>query len=90
MPLPLSDITHHRFRLGTPRPDLPPRRRILREAGRQKAQTEWCPHTKLKLQEQDPTIYDLINNSEYAFPTSKMPIANYGFRSITLSDISYF
>ena len=60
------------------------------EAGRQKAQTEWCPHTKSKLQEQDPTVYNLINNSEYAFPTSKMPIANYGFRSITLSDISYF
>ena len=60
------------------------------EAGRRKAQTEWCPHTKSKLQEQDPTVYILINNSEYAFPTSKMPVANYRFRSITLSDISYF
>lgn len=60
------------------------------EAGRQKAQTEWCPHTKSKLQEQDPTVYNLINNSEYAFPTSKMPIADYRFRSVTLSDISYF
>ena len=59
------------------------------EAGRQKSQTEWCPHTKSKLQEQDPTVYNLINNSKYAFP-SKMPIANYGFRSITISDISYF
>ncbi len=60
------------------------------EAGRQKAQTEWCPHTKSKLQQQDPTVYNLINNSEYAFPISKMPIANYRFQSIAQSDISSF
>jgi hypothetical protein len=60
------------------------------EAGRQKAQTEWCPHTKSKLQEQDPTVYNLINNSEYALPTSKMPTADYRFRSIVPSDIIYF
>jgi hypothetical protein len=60
------------------------------EAGLQKSQTEWCLNTKEKLQKQDPTIYNLINNPEYAFPTNKMPIADYNFRSIILSDISYF
>ena len=60
------------------------------ESGQQKAQTEWCPNTKEKLQEQDPTIYNLINDPKYKFPIYKMPSANYSFQSIVLNDIIYF
>lgn len=60
------------------------------ESGQQKAQTEWCPNTKEKLQKQDPTVYNLINDPKYKFPIYKMPSANYSFQSIVLSDIIYF
>ena len=60
------------------------------ESGQQKAQTEWCPNTKEKLQEQDPTVYNLINDPKYKFPIYKMPSANYSFQSIVLNDIIYF
>ena len=60
------------------------------EFGQQKAQTEWCPNTKERLQEQDPTIYNLINDPKYKFPIYKMPSANYSFQSIVPSNIIYF
>ncbi len=60
------------------------------ESGQQKTQTEWCLNTKEKLQEQDPTIYNLINDPKYKFPIYKMPSVYYSFRSIVPSDIIYF
>ena len=58
-------------------------------AGLTKASTEWCPNTKAKLLAQDPTIYNLIDNSTYAFPTV-LPNASYGFYTFKTADIITF
>ncbi len=58
-------------------------------AGLTKASTEWCPNTKAKLLAQDPTIYNLIDNSTYAFPTV-LPNASYGYYTFTTADIITF
>ena len=58
-------------------------------AGLAKASTEWTPNTKAKLQVQDPTIYGLINDPTYAFPT-KLPNADYTFYKFKESDIKTF
>ena len=58
-------------------------------AGLTKSSTEWCPNTKAKLLAQDPTIYNLLDNSTYAFPTV-MPNASYGYYTFTTSDIITF
>ena len=58
-------------------------------AGLTKASTEWCPNTKAKLLAQDPTIYNLLDNSTYAFPTV-MPNASYGYYTFTTADIITF
>ena len=58
-------------------------------AGLTKASTEWCPNTKAKLLAQDPTIYNLLDNSTYAFPTV-MPNASYGFYTFKTADIITF
>lgn len=57
-------------------------------AGKTKADSEWCP-TKAELLAQDPTIYNLIDNSTYAFPTV-MPNASYSYYTFSTSDIQTF
>ena len=57
--------------------------------GLTKASTEWCPNTKAKLLDQDVTMYNLIDNSTYAFPTV-MPNASYGYYTITTANIITF
>ncbi len=58
-------------------------------AGRTKADSEWCPNTKAELLAQDPTIYNLIDNATYAFPTV-LPDACYSAYAIKTSDIITF
>ena len=61
-------------------------------AGRKKAKTDieqWCPNTKEILKAQDPTIYNLINDPKYAFPT-ELPNASYSFYNFRTSDIQTF
>jgi hypothetical protein len=58
-------------------------------AGLTKSSTEWCPNTKAKLLAQDPTIYNLLDNSTYAFPTV-MPNASYGYYTFKTADIITF
>ena len=58
-------------------------------AGRTKAESEWCPDTKAELLAQDPTIYNLIDNATYAFPTV-LPDAYYSAYAIKTSDIITF
>jgi len=58
-------------------------------AGRTKADSEWCPNTKAELLAQDPTIYNLIDNATYAFPTV-LPDACYSAYAFTTSDIITF
>ena len=58
-------------------------------AGRTKADSEWCPNTKAELLAQDPTIYNLIDNATYAFPTV-LPDASYSACTFTTSDIITF
>jgi len=58
-------------------------------AGLAKASTEWKPNTKAKLQVQDPTMYGLINDPQYAFPT-QLPNADYTFYKFKDSDIKTF
>jgi hypothetical protein len=58
-------------------------------AGLTKASTEWCPNTKAKLLAQDVTMYNLIDNSTYAFPTV-MPNASYGYYTFTTANIITF
>ena len=55
-------------------------------AGRTKADSEWCPNIKAELLAQDPTIYNLIDNATYAFPTV-LPDAYYIAYAIKTSDI---
>lgn len=59
------------------------------EAGLQKTSSEWKPNTKAKLQTQDPTIFGLVNDAQYAFP-KVMPNADYTFYKFTVSDIKKF
>jgi hypothetical protein len=54
-------------------------------AGRTKADSEWCPNTKAELLAQDPTIYNLIDNASYAFPTV-LPDASYSACTFTTSN----
>lgn len=58
-------------------------------AGKTKADSEWCPNTKAELLAQDPTIYNLIDNSTYAFPTT-LPNASYSNYTYSTSDIITF
>ena len=58
-------------------------------AGRTKTDSEWCPNTKAELLAQDPTIYNLIDNATYAFPTV-LPDASYSACAFTTSDIITF
>ena len=58
-------------------------------AGKTKADSEWCPNTKAELLAQDPTVYNLIDNSTYAFP-SVMPDASYSYYTYSTSDIQTF
>ena len=58
-------------------------------AGKALADNEWCPNTRAELSAQDPTIYNLIDNSTYAFPTV-LPNASYGYYTFTTSDIITF
>jgi hypothetical protein len=58
-------------------------------AGLAKASSEWKPNTKAKLEAQDPTIYALINDPKYAFP-SKLPNADYTYYKFKESDIITF
>ena len=58
-------------------------------AGLSKASSEWCPNTKEILKAQDPTIYNLINDPKYAFPT-ELPNASYSFYNFRTSDIRTF
>ena len=58
-------------------------------AGRKKAKSEWCPNTKEKLKAQDTTIYNLINDPKYAFPTV-LPNASYSYYTFKKSDIKTF
>jgi len=48
-----------------------------------------CPNTKAELLAQDPTIYNLIDNATYAFPTV-LPDACYSAYAIKTSDIITF
>ena len=48
-----------------------------------------CPNTKAELLAQDPTIYNLIDNATYAFPTV-LPDAYYSAYAIKTSDIITF
>jgi len=58
-------------------------------AGLTKASSEWLPNTKEKLANQDPTIYNLINDPKYAFPTV-LPNADYTVYKFKESDIKNF
>ncbi|SVB10180.1 uncharacterized protein METZ01_LOCUS163034, partial [marine metagenome] len=58
-------------------------------AGKTQADNEWCPNTKAELLAQDPTVYNLIDNSTYAFP-SVMPDASYSYYTYSTSDIQTF
>ena len=58
-------------------------------AGHKKAKSEWCPNTKEKLKIQDLTIYNLINDPQYAFPVV-LPNASYSHYSYKKSDIKTF
>ena len=58
-------------------------------AGRTQTDREWCPNTKTELLAQDPTIYNLIDNATYAFPTV-LPDACYSEYAIKTSDIITF
>ena len=58
-------------------------------AGRKNAKSEWCPNTKEKLKAQDTTIYNLINDPKYAFPTV-LPNASYSYYTFKKSDIKTF
>lgn len=58
-------------------------------AGPKKAKSEWCPNTKEKLKDQDTTIYNLINDPKYAFPTV-LPNASYSYYTFNKSDIKTF
>ena len=58
-------------------------------AGKSQADKEWCPNTKAELLAQDPTVYNLIDNSTYAFP-SVMPDASYSYYTYLTSDIQTF
>jgi hypothetical protein len=58
-------------------------------AGRTQTDREWCPDTKTELLAQDPTIYNLIDNATYAFPTV-LPDACYSEYAIKTSDIITF
>ena len=57
--------------------------------GKTSADKEWCPNIKAKLLDQDPTIYNLIDNATYAFPTV-LPDACYSAYAIKTSDIITF
>ena len=57
--------------------------------GKTSADKEWCPNTKAELLAQDPTIYNLIDNATYAFPTV-LPDACYSAYAIKTSDIITF
>ena len=48
-----------------------------------------CPNTIAELLAQDPTIYNLIDNATYAFPTV-LPDAYYSAYAIKTSDIITF
>ena len=48
-----------------------------------------CPNTKAELSAQDPTIYNLIDNATYAFPTV-LPDACYSAYAIKTSEIITF
>ncbi len=58
-------------------------------AGFAKASSEWCPNTKAKLLAQDPAVYNLINNPQYAFPTV-LPDADYSYYTFKTADIKTF
>jgi len=58
-------------------------------AGSKKAKGEWCPNTKKLLKAQDPTVYKLVNDQKYAFPTV-LPNADYSFYKFKTSDINTF
>jgi len=58
-------------------------------AGKTQADNEWCPNTKAELLAQDPTVYNLIDNSTYTFP-SVMPDASYSYYTYSTSDIQTF
>ena len=47
------------------------------------------PNTKEKLKAQDTTIYNLINDPKYAFPTV-LPNASYSYYTFKKSDIKTF
>ena len=58
-------------------------------AGRTKKDSKWFPNTKTELLAQDPTIYNLIDNATYAFPTV-LPDACYSAYAIKTSEIITF
>ena len=58
-------------------------------AGKALADNEWCPNTRAELSAQDPTIYNLIDNSTYSFPTV-LPNASYSYYTYSTSDIQSF
>ena len=58
-------------------------------AERTQTDREWCPNTKTELLAQDPTIYNLIDNATYAFPTV-FPDTYYSAYAIKTSDIITF
>jgi hypothetical protein len=59
-------------------------------AGRTQTDREWCPNTKTELlAQQDPNIYNLIDNATYAFP-NVLPDTCYSAYAIKTSDIITF